>query len=419
MPLSADAAEPAPAAGTLPGWELFCRVIDNRGDAGVAWRLARNLARRGQSVRLWIDQPQALEGMADAVDLQLVAAGQVQVRGWPSEPDGGCGGALQATLTQWSPRPGTQAVVELFGCTLPSAVQRWLALPDAPVWVNLEYLSAEPYVRRSHRLASPRNDGPGAGAVTWFFYPGFTEGTGGLMREDAWAPSEPRVARAPADLQVSRFDYDPPHALPWLHGWARARPQGVLHLVVPGAAKAAGQATHADEAACEPPNTPSTPPGAPGRLRLHARPWLTQAAYDALLAASDLNLVRGEDSFVRAQWAGKPLLWQIYPQHDGAHAAKLEAWLDLYLDGASSTLAGTVRRVHRWWNQVPGAGPVPAGGALQALDDALLRDWRLHAQAWNRALRQRPDLARQLMDFVAEKRRAVTARGNAFPAKLE
>ena len=56
-------------------------------------------------------------------------------------------------------------------------------------------------------------------------------------------------------------------------------------------------------------------------------PWLTQADFDHLLWACDLNFVRGEDSLVRAAWAGAPFVWQVYPQHDGAHAAKVEALL--------------------------------------------------------------------------------------------
>ena len=46
--------------------DLFCRVIDNWGDAGVCWRLARQLVReRGAQVRLWIDQPQVLAAWQD------------------------------------------------------------------------------------------------------------------------------------------------------------------------------------------------------------------------------------------------------------------------------------------------------------------------------------------------------------------
>ena len=45
-------------------WDLFCRVVDNFGDVGVCWRLACELARRGDAVRLWIDDASALAWMA-------------------------------------------------------------------------------------------------------------------------------------------------------------------------------------------------------------------------------------------------------------------------------------------------------------------------------------------------------------------
>ena len=56
-----------------------------------------------------------------------------------------------------------------------------------------------------------------------------------------------------------------------------------------------------------------------GNLWLQVLPMGDQAAYDRLLWSCDLNLVRGEDSFIRAQWAARPFLWHIYPQDEQAH----------------------------------------------------------------------------------------------------
>ncbi|MBY0444112.1 MAG: elongation factor P maturation arginine rhamnosyltransferase EarP, partial [Burkholderiales bacterium] len=37
-------------------WDIFCRVIDNYGDIGVCWRLARQLSfEHGFAVRLMVD----------------------------------------------------------------------------------------------------------------------------------------------------------------------------------------------------------------------------------------------------------------------------------------------------------------------------------------------------------------------------
>src|ERR1700754_4962059 len=144
-----SAARPA----AVPTWDLFCRVVDNFGDIGVCRRLARELGARGQRVRLWVDDAAALRWMAPGGDPG------VEVRPW-----------LASTLF---PPPG-EVVVEAFGCDPPAEfVAAMAAAARPPVWINLEYLSAEDYVERSHGLASPQLAGAGRGLTKWFFYPGF------------------------------------------------------------------------------------------------------------------------------------------------------------------------------------------------------------------------------------------------------
>jgi hypothetical protein len=55
--------------------------------------------------------------------------------------------------------------------------------PRRIAWIHLEYLSAQAYAGRSHGLASPVLGGAAAGVHRWFFFPGFTPDTGGLLRE--------------------------------------------------------------------------------------------------------------------------------------------------------------------------------------------------------------------------------------------
>lgn len=375
-----DHPRPTPVAHA-PRWDVFCRVIDNRGDAGVAWRLARNLALLGRHVRLWIDLPQALDGMADDDDRARVTAGWIAVAPW-----------AQAEAA-WP--ADADAVVEAFGCTLPDGVLRAMAArrdhpAGPPAWINLEYLSAEAWVERSHGLPSPRPSGPAEGLVTWFWFPGFTPATGGLLREPWVADAAAADDAAPPDprhdggFMVSRFDYGPHAAMDWLADWALRRPGGPLVLRlsagVPGAAAAV------------------VPSRAGARLVLQREPWHAQRGYDDLLAACDLNIVRGEDSFVRAQWAGRPMLWHIYPQDDGAHAAKLEAWLDRYLDGAPDPLATAVRQAHRAWNGLARDGASPAEALAAATDPAA--GWAAHARRWRAVLLRQGDLASRLVAFA-------------------
>jgi len=337
-------------------WDLFCKVVDNFGDVGVCWRLACDLAARGESVRLVIDDASALAWMAPGD-----AAG-VQVLPWP----GPCA-------------PG-DVVVETFGCDPPPAFVAAMAQRDpAPVWINLEYLSAEAYVERSHALPSPRHDG----LVKWFYFPGFTPGTGGLLREpglierrerfdrDTWLAGQ-GIERRPGERLVSLFCYDNP-ALPALLADLAREP--TLLLLTPG---------HAQRQVA----------AAPMGVRLARLPWLTQAGFDELLWSCDLNLVRGEDSLVRALWAGSPFVWQAYPQHDGAHAAKVEALL------AAMAAAPAVAAVWRAWNGLGGRDPAALWPALPALGP-----WRASIEAWRQGLLGQPDLTSALLAFTSGKAR--------------
>jgi len=339
-------------------WDIFCRVIDNHGDLGVCWRLARDLAARGSPVRLWVDDASALAWMAPRT--RGAGPAGIDVHAW-AEASGGV-------------QPG-DIIIEAFGCELPPAfVASMAARSTAPRWVNLEYLSAEDYVERSHGLASPQFHGPGAGLTKHFFYPGFTPRTGGLLREPgllediagfdgpAWLARQGWAPRQ-GERVVSLFAYANP-ALPALLD-ALAR-QPTLLLACPGPLQAPAVAAHR-----------------PG-LRTLALPYLAQDDYDRLLWACDLNFVRGEDSFVRAQWAGKAFVWHIYPQHDDAHHAKLEAFM------TRAALPEAWRAVWRGWN---GLAPLP-----EAPPD--LTQASAHAQAWRAQLAAQPDLLTQLRRFL-------------------
>ncbi|HEY9108336.1 MAG TPA: elongation factor P maturation arginine rhamnosyltransferase EarP [Roseateles sp.] len=334
-------------------WDIFCRVIDNHGDLGVCWRLARDLAARGERARLWIDDATALAWMAPQ------QPESIELRGWPdSDVDA---------------QPG-DVVIEAFGCELPPAfVARMATRQPAPHWINLEYLSAEDYVERSHGLASPQFSGPGAGLTKHFFYPGFTPRTGGLLRElgllervaafdgRAWLAERGWAPRA-GERVVSLFAYAN-QGLPALLDALAEKP--TLLLACPGPLQ-------------------SLVTDRPG-LRSIALPYLPQDDYDRLLWACDLNFVRGEDSFVRAQWAGKPFVWHIYPQlEDDAHHAKLEAFM------ARAGLPAPWCDVWRGWN---GLATLPA--SLTGLDQAAA-----HAPAWREQLTAQPDLLTQLQGFV-------------------
>jgi uncharacterized repeat protein (TIGR03837 family) len=367
-------------------WDIFCRVIDNHGDLGVTWRLSCQLARRGQRVRLWVDDASALRWMAPEGEPG------VQVLDW----------ALSAQPTFVATLPLADAWVEAFGCEIETEFIASSTYPESagsqkdfkfPLWLNLEYLSAEPYVRRCHGLPSPVMSGPAAGQTKRFFYPGFTDGTGGLLREPDLLARQQSFDRATwlaargvswrGEQLVSLFCYEPP-ALPHLLSALAQGPTPTRLLVAPG------RPAQAVAAACATLGQPAT---GWGQLLMHPLAHMPQAEFDHLLWACDLNFVRGEDSLVRALWAGKPFIWHIYPQDDGAHLVKLGAFLD-WLQAPAD-----LRAAHAAWNSgaVP-APPAPEQTRPFALPERALS--RTCVQAARTRLLAQQDLCSQLLGLV-------------------
>ncbi|MDP3170784.1 MAG: elongation factor P maturation arginine rhamnosyltransferase EarP, partial [Polaromonas sp.] len=290
-----------------------------------------------------------------------------------------------------------EVLVEAFGCEIApefiaACAEQQRAGGQKPVWINLEYLSAEPYVARCHGLPSLVQHGPAAGWTKWFFYPGFTPAAGGLLREPGLLQRQAAFDR-PAWLAAQHIDwagekllslfcYEPPGLANLLRQFAREGLAGepVRLLVAAGRGTAAVRTLLMNENGLQPLMDKHK------LLSISYLPLLTQTDFDCLLWACDLNFVRGEDSVVRALWAGKPLVWQIYPQDDQAHHAKLQAFLDR-LDAPSS-----LRAFHEAWN-----GAIPD---LPAMDHRAWCDW---AYATRKDLASLPDLASQLLGFVAKK----------------
>ncbi|MEI8326870.1 MAG: elongation factor P maturation arginine rhamnosyltransferase EarP [Betaproteobacteria bacterium] len=348
-------------------WDIFCKVIDNHGDIGVCWRLSADLAARGHQVRLWVDDASALDWMAPR------GCAGVQVLAWSA-----------ATLAHLQTTARADVVIEAFGCELEADWVAHYADPAqrAAVWINLEYLSAQAYVERCHGLPSPVLHGPGKGLAKHFFYPGFTAATGGLLREVDLAQRQSAfdrqawLAQQGIDLAgerlISLFCYEPP-ALGALLEQLMAGPQRTRLLLCSGRGQAAARALLRQRSDL-------------GQLALTWLDPLSQRDYDHLLWACDLNFVRGEDSLVRALWAAKPFVWNIYPQHDQAHQAKLEAFLDMLQAPPS------LRQFHQAWNGLTCA-PLPS------LD---LDAWGESARAARHRLLQQPELVQRLAQFVGK-----------------
>ncbi len=353
-------------------WDIFCQIVDNYGDAGICWRLARSLSSiHGQDVRIFCDDLPTLNLLASGVDESLKQ--KIDLQPW------------EASFN--NPHLAVEVpdiVIEAFGCALPDRyLAKLLITSKKPIIINLEYLTAEPWIVDFHAKASPQAHG----IAKYFFFPGFQEKAGGLLLdpipEDSTvlARQTPEILKTtwvklrPNAKRVSIFCYPGAPLRKWLEDLGSAGEDFDIILTY-GHAQLLG--INAGQAL----NLPTT-------LQLLSIPFISQDEYDWLLSQCDFNIVRGEDSFLRAQLAGKPFIWHIYPQEDRAHEAKLAAFLDLYLDMASQDLktacvgAMTWALPHEW---------------LKSLDA-----WSAHSKAWRTHLLEKQEdggLAARLLRFA-------------------
>ncbi|MFN4063867.1 elongation factor P maturation arginine rhamnosyltransferase EarP [Parazoarcus communis] len=370
-------------------WAIFCRVVDNFGDIGVCWRLARCLSsEHGLQPTLWVDDWAALRRLVPAAEMPDSIVDGVRLRHWRDD---------------FPEVDAADVVIEAFACELPASyIDKMARRVPAPQWINLEYLSAEPWVEACHGLGSPH---PRLPLTKHFFFPGFDPKTGGLLREcdllaeraafraqgraaPAWLAAM-GLADLPAEaLLVSLFAYEQPDLPRLLEQWQQSGTPVVVLVpegrVLPDLARALGRERikAGDHVQLD-------------SLRVQVLPFSEPSAYDRLLWACDLNFVRGEDSFVRAQWAGRPLVWQIYHQDEGVHLDKLEAFLDRYCRGLGKEAEIALRTFWRAWNGV--GTPAEAWSAYVAV----LPELRGHAERWCDELALCDDLATALTKFCS------------------
>jgi len=380
-------------------WDIFCQIVDNYGDAGVCWRLARALSQLSSSsvnsaecddsrIRLFCDDLNVLNTIAHGDAVRHGASLGIEVLPWSAAESP----AILASVGD--------VVIEAFACHLPTPyiaamIQKTSQKPFSkqPIWINLEYLTAEAWADEMHLMPSPQNNG----LNKYFYFPGFTPKTGGVLLGDWHEVSSSgvifneitsgRFKSAPPSLslvlescrpkskKVSVFNYKQAPLDAWLDSVNQAAlAHGEMVDVFLCADQNVSAATQKEFSLAD------------SAVKLIQLPFIPQEDYDYLLSVCDLNLVRGEDSFVRAQWAGKPFIWDIYPQSDLAHEVKLNAFLERYFEAASAPLRSTGVSAMKW------ASAVDWWPHLSA--------WTKHSEDWREKLMGLGHLEGKILDFV-------------------
>ncbi|MDP1521866.1 elongation factor P maturation arginine rhamnosyltransferase EarP [Methylotenera sp.] len=324
-------------------WDVFCRIVDNFGDIGVCWRLSQQLAHEHHlQVRLFIDNLAIASKIIPSLNAELPSQtiNSVEICTWPNADE--------------DIKPADVAL-ETFSCELPATYLE--AMQASTLWVNLEYLSAEPWVADFHARGSNNTK-----ITRHFFFPGFTDATGGLIRETNIFQKNQKLAKSPPlqcdflqslnlvhddALKISLFSY--PHApIPSLLN-AMAESNQRIHCYVPISSIFPKVAEYFGIDSSQLNTIQTGEKFSQKNLNVTILPFLSQSDYDKLLAICDINFVRGEDSWIRAIWAAKPFIWQPYLQTENTHITKLDAFLDLFYSSCDETAKYSVSEAHSAW----------------------------------------------------------------------
>lgn len=377
--------------------DVFCKIVDNYGDIGVCWRLSKQLAHEhGLAVRLFIDDfetaSRIIPTLLPTANSQTVD--QVNVTPWPE-----------------SAHPLPDLVIENFSCGVPDSYAKQVAKAQADgnhiQWINLEYLSAEAWVEGCHLMPSEH---PQLGVKKTFYYPGFSAKAGGLLREiglqerqQAWKTDAEfdlfwqSLGLNPVTLQssirLSLFCYPQADSLGLIK--ALQDYHQAITLLIPSdsnsdiAQKLDSTFAFDKAGLCK-----------LGNLSLQKLPFMSQDQYDQLLAACHLNFVRGEDSWIRALWSGKPFIWQPYIQTEDTHLVKLKAFLQQYLQHTDTDIEtkALIQNAHLLWSN---AVPKDQHSNLATII-AHLTHWQTASQQASQYYHHQASLTEQLMQWLAK-----------------
>ena len=380
-------------------WDIFCVVVDNYGDIGVTWRLAKQLAAEyAITVNLWVDDLNSFSHILPKLDpcRTYQTFSDVNIIHWN-----------ESSIEKYV---SGSCLIEAFACEIPSSIiQKLTKLKQdspakLPIWLNLEYLSAEDWVEGCHGLPSCQT----SGLQKYFYLPGFTDKTGGLICEqnlfslrDSWQSDKANKLALFAELGlsgieaehrvISVFSYETPSLLALIQSWQTQNDP--IHVLIP---KGRSLNSLTSILPCSVNEVVAGQQITLGNVTLHILPMTDQQGYDRLLWSCDFNIVRGEDSFLRAQWAAKPFIWHIYPQEDDYHLIKLEAFMQIYCDNLAPDLAKPWCELNLSFNQGDQIDTVNHWQKLEFNHLPLLQ----HAKKWPMTALNSADLASRLVQFM-------------------
>ncbi|WP_443737888.1 elongation factor P maturation arginine rhamnosyltransferase EarP [Treponema sp.] len=301
---------------------ILCKVVDNFGDIGVVYRLAKALSDLDSSLNLTIvcSNLESFASMAKKIEPDKKTQffdyknTRWQILDWNQSED--------FTFSS-NPFP---IILECFQCGRPDWLEKILFDKNAKEIFhifNIEYLTAEEYADDFHLLKCYTRS---PNVKKMFFMPGFTKKTAGLLIDSQFLKTLKESKTLPKNKNefcVTIFSYEREfiqifNSLNRIQETQRQKNPDFCIKVLAAAGKSLPFAKKAWEQTGK-------------KLNFVQLPFLTQEEWDKLLCTSDFNFVRGEESLARACLSGKPFFWHAYVQDENYQFVKVNALLEKML----------------------------------------------------------------------------------------
>lgn len=336
---------------------LLCKVVDNFGDIGVVYRLARaltDLSKRGESLPLVGTSLPPTPSAGDTpatppkLNLRIIADNLESFRLLCPQIDPS---KEEQTVNDWQiynwnaettclnafRKKQPRIIIECFQCGRPEWLETLLfteKVPDVVHIIMLDYLTAEDYAETFHKLKSLTRS---ARVQKVNFMPGFTAKTGGLIldkpfikalkaRENSDVAKNESIGNCNSKESFNAVFFSYPRdwtpAVQALQKFSIKKLNCKLNMLL---ARGAGHESflNAYKNCAAGKNSAEEP-----LFTLTELNFLPQTEWDALLTRTPLLFIRGEDSLSRACLCGVPFVWHAYPQTEEYQLVKVQALLE-------------------------------------------------------------------------------------------
>ena len=293
---------------------ILCKVVDNFGDIGVAWRMAKRfveLAKKEnleiiEKINLIVDGLSSFNKIENSIDItqSFQTVKDVCVYDW---------NCYDVCYKIFSQNDGKKLafIIECFQCGRPDWMEKILfqdKLQRTVQILMIDYLTAEKYAEDFHKLMSLTRS---AKVQKVNFMPGFSDKTGGLIIEDKWEAVAQRNSNGPVLFFTYSKNWD---------GVAESFVKKTDKQIL--AAKGVGfeSVKNSFEKFLLQPEFSS---------RFKSLDFCNQREWDNLLLNCSFLFIRGEESLSRACLSGIPFVWHAYVQTEEYQLVKVKALLEI------------------------------------------------------------------------------------------